>query len=248
MADTALRRLARARSRDLRRGVGGQLWDLREERELSQLEVAAAAVMTALASGASAARPAKGLLPADARPLGMSLVDIATAWTVWGFGTADDNPNFAPGRCERSSDNPRIWFLPISLGDLTETTCDVPQGAFVVMFAGGGECSAAEPDPWHGDNEAELIDCVNENFDLITYQTITVDGTTTDALGAYVVRTRMVTLPADNLLGPDPTISMTKGYFAVIPPLSRGTHTAANWTEFGSLDFAGGVDYVINVH
>ena len=43
MADTALRRLARTRSRDLRRSVGAQLKDLREERELSQLEVAAAA-------------------------------------------------------------------------------------------------------------------------------------------------------------------------------------------------------------
>ena len=90
----------------------------------------------------SAAPPGRGLLPAGARPagarpLGNSLVDLATAWTVWGFGTSDDNPNFAPGRCEQSSDDPRVWFLPVSLGDLTETTCDVPQGAFLVMFAGG---------------------------------------------------------------------------------------------------------------
>jgi len=39
MADAALERLARARGRDLRRAVGGQLLDLREERELSQREV-----------------------------------------------------------------------------------------------------------------------------------------------------------------------------------------------------------------
>jgi transcriptional regulator with XRE-family HTH domain len=42
MSDTALRRLARSRARDLRRSVGSQLLDLREERELSQREVAAA--------------------------------------------------------------------------------------------------------------------------------------------------------------------------------------------------------------
>jgi transcriptional regulator with XRE-family HTH domain len=43
MADTALQRISRTRSRDLRRSVGNQLLDLREERELSQREVAAAA-------------------------------------------------------------------------------------------------------------------------------------------------------------------------------------------------------------
>ncbi len=43
VADTALQRLARVRSRELRRGVGSQLMDLREARELSQLEVATAA-------------------------------------------------------------------------------------------------------------------------------------------------------------------------------------------------------------
>jgi transcriptional regulator with XRE-family HTH domain len=36
MADTAIRRLATSRSRELRRSVGGQLLELREERELAQ--------------------------------------------------------------------------------------------------------------------------------------------------------------------------------------------------------------------
>ncbi len=43
MADTTLQRLTRSRARDLRRSVGAQLLDLREERELSQREVARAA-------------------------------------------------------------------------------------------------------------------------------------------------------------------------------------------------------------
>ena len=41
MADSTLRRMARSQARDLRRRVGDQLLDLREERELSQLEVGA---------------------------------------------------------------------------------------------------------------------------------------------------------------------------------------------------------------
>jgi len=43
MADTNLQRLARSRGRDLRRGVGAQIRDLREDRELSLREVGAPA-------------------------------------------------------------------------------------------------------------------------------------------------------------------------------------------------------------
>lgn len=43
MADTTIERLAAARARNLRRSVGGQLLEMREDRELSQREVAAAA-------------------------------------------------------------------------------------------------------------------------------------------------------------------------------------------------------------
>jgi len=43
MADTVLRRLARARAREVRRHVGAQLLDAREERDLSQRAVAASA-------------------------------------------------------------------------------------------------------------------------------------------------------------------------------------------------------------
>jgi len=53
MADTILRRLARARALDLRRGVGAQLLEAREERELSLRAVAAASnVDRAVLSGA----------------------------------------------------------------------------------------------------------------------------------------------------------------------------------------------------
>jgi len=158
------------------------------------------------------------------------------------------NPNLAPARCEESPFDAKIWFLPVSFGGELEIECNLPQGAYLVMFAGGGECSDAEPEPWYGANETELIDCVEENFDLITFQSITVDGTTTSALGDYAVQTRMVTLPEDNIFSSDETLSMTKGYFAVIAPLSRGVHHLANWTEFASIPFAGGVEYVVNVH
>jgi hypothetical protein len=212
--------------------------------------VLAGTLLAALAvpSANAAGPPASGFLPASAHPLGYSLTDLATAWTIYGWSTSVGNPLLDPPRCEQSPSDARIWFLPVSIGGDIQVTCDVPQGAFLVMFGGGVECSDAEGPPWHGGNEAQLRDCVDGDLGLITYQTISMDGVTSSDLAAYVVRTRMVTLPADNLLSADPTISMTKGYFSVIGPLSRGSHTAANYTEFGSVDFAGGVTYPINVH
>jgi hypothetical protein len=220
----------------------------RPGRPLRHAALAASLLVLIGASTASAAAPARGFLPASARPHGHSLRDLATAWTIWGFGTSDGNPLVDPPRCEQSPMDGRIWFLPVYLGGDTEVICDVPQGAFLLMFGGGGECSDAEPAPWHGGNEAELRACVDAGFDLITHEEMTVDGVTTSNLTGYVLQTRMVTLPADNLMSADPTISMTKGFFAVVAPLSRGSHTLGNYTAFGPpVDFDGGMTYTINV-
>jgi hypothetical protein len=56
----------------------------------------------------------------------------------------------------------------------------------------------------------------------------------------------MITLPAGNLISPDPTISMTEGWFLVIGPLSRGSHTFSAYDEFSS-GFTAGITYTINV-
>ena len=65
---------------------------------------------------AEAQNPPRGFLPANANPLGYSLTQIATAWTRWAFGTAAPNNPLLSVRCEQSTLNPRIWFLPPSIG------------------------------------------------------------------------------------------------------------------------------------
>lgn len=196
---------------------------------------------------AAAGSRAPGFLPPNAAPLGYSLTELASAWSLWAWGSSPSDSPLLEVRCEQSPLDPRIWFLPVSLGGEDENTCDVPQGAFLVMLAGGGECSDAEPAPWHGGNEAELIDCVDQGFDLVTYAEVTAGGKTTTNLSGYVVTTSVITLPADNLFSSDPTISMTKGIFLVVAPLSRGTHTLRAYDEFDSISFTAGITYTINV-
>ncbi len=210
--------------------------------------VLACILLAAIAGPAAAAKPAGGgFLPANARPLGHSLVDIGTAWNHWAFATpADTNPLLAV-RCEQSPIDASIWFLPVSLGGEFETACVVPRGAFLVLTAGGGECSTIEPEPWHGDNEADLRECVDEGFDLLTYVEVTLNGTTTTDLDSYVVTTNLDTLPPDNLLGSDAGLTMDKGYYLVVRPLSPGTHTLRAYDEFESLGFQAGITYTITV-
>jgi hypothetical protein len=203
----------------------------------------------ALAQGAGASPPAtRGLLPPSARPLGYSLTQLATAWNVWAFGTAADvNPLLAV-RCEQSSLDPRIWFLPVSLGGEYQNTCDVPQGSFLVFNPGGSECSNMEPEPFFGVDEADLLDCVNETFGLLTYLEITFNGKTVTNLDPYIVTTPLTHLPANNLLSSEPALSRDKGFFLVIAPLSRGTHTLHAYDEFFDGAFKAGITYTINVH
>jgi hypothetical protein len=172
---------------------------------------------------------AQSFLPPQAKVLGYSLVELATAFAVWALGTADGNPLLEP-RCEQSPTNPRIWFLPwaIAHGE-TAITCHIPQGSFLVVSPGGYECSEAEGD---GSTEAELTACVDEGFATVVDAGVSLDGKPVANLDQYVVTTRLVVLLADNLLGPDPTPSITKGYFLVHPPLSRGTHTWRVFDEF----------------
>jgi hypothetical protein len=197
---------------------------------------------------AQAGGPAvRGILPADARAHGHSLTDLATAWSVWAWGTAaEDNPLLAV-RCEQSTVDPRIWFLPVSLGGEFTNTCEVPVGSFLVMLPGGWECSSLEPEPFFGANLAELQECVDDGFELLNFVEVTVDGRTVTDLDDYVLTTHLATLPENNLLSPDSGLTLSKGYFVVVHPLSPGTHTLRAYDEFAEIGFQAGITYTIVV-
>jgi hypothetical protein len=203
-------------------------------------------LITAFAStSVSAAAPGRGFMAAGAHPLGYSLTELATAWTEWGFSTGEDNPLLAV-RCEQSQLDPRIWFLPVSLGGDFENTCDVPPGSFLVLFAGGNECSSVEAPPFFGSTEEELRACVDATLATVTHIEVSGRGQTTTDLDSYLVTTDMINLPANNLLSADPGISMTEGWFLVIGPQSPGSHTFRAYDEF-STGFTAGITYTINV-
>ena len=195
------------------------------------IAVAACLVLASAVAPVTAAKPAtQGFLPANAHPHGYSLLDLATAWNAWALSAPLATNPFVLARCERSPIDPKIWFLPEPYPDgPTAADCRVPQGAFLVVSPFFIECSQAEQVPFHGDNEAELRSCVETGFDHLSSVAVTLDGQTATDLADDVVTTRLDSLPAGNLLGPA-TLTMNRGIFMVMTPLSRGTHTLkASW-------------------
>jgi hypothetical protein len=201
-------------------------------------------LVLALAPAVSAAAPPRGLLQPDAQALGFSLEDIAVSYMHWNI----DGP-VGPVDCSPSDLGARIWFLPevTSEGGVANVDCAVPAGTFLVVVPGFWECSSLEDDPFHGENEADLVACVEAGFEYIETVAITIDGRTSTDLDRYALRTPVLDVPAGNLFGPDPGISMTKGYFAVMTPLSPGTHHARIDATYPAFDFEGLTDYTITV-
>ena len=204
----------------------------------------AATLVLALAPTVSAAAPPRGLAPSAASVLGYSLETLAGAYMHWII----DSP-VQPTECSASGLDARIWFLPevTSEGGVPNVECAVPAGSFLVVVPGFWECSSLEGEPFHATNEAELIACVDSGFEFIDTVAITIDGRTSSDLDQYAVRTGVLDIGPDNIFGPDPGISMTKGYFAVITPLRPGTHHARIDATYPEFDFEGLTDYTLTV-
>jgi hypothetical protein len=208
--------------------------------------LAATMLLLAVIPAASAAQPGlRGVLPNSARVDGHSLGDFAGDFDVWFLSNADDNPTLNP-RCEQSSLDARVWYLPVSIGGDEEVSCQIPRGSFLFLMTASVECSNLEAAPWFGADAAALRNCVDSQLSAITDTSATIDGTTTHDLASHIVRSGTVDMPANNLLSADAGISMIKGYFLIIAPLAPGEHNLAGWAEFGT-DFAGGVTYDLTI-
>jgi hypothetical protein len=206
-------------------------------------------LLASTAGSVSAASPARpGVLPANANPHGYSLIDLGTAWNRWALAAPFETNPFIAARCEQSSLDAKIWFLPEPYpGGPTAADCSVPQGAFLVISPFFIECSDAEPPPFYGRNETDLRACVEDGFDLLSSVGVTLDGKSATDLDDYVLTTRLDTVPANNLLGPNPALTMNRGIFMVVAPLSRGTHTLGMSWEISSWKLQANLTITVSV-
>ncbi len=174
------------------------------------------------------------VLPPNSNPFGKSYREWAARWWQWYFSipapvhpVADESGvNCAQGQ------SGKVWFLAGAATGEAERTCQVPNGKAILFPIINAECSTVEPDPFHGDNEAELRACVEAiGFSDADELTVTIDGQVVENLLRYRIQSTQsplfdFTLPDDDILGVDATQgqAVAGGYYVMLPPLSRGEH------------------------
>ncbi len=224
--------------------------NLRSCRCLAAAGALAVAQMSGRSSGLYAQNANPGVIPPDASAYGMTYAEWSARWWQWAFSLPiDRNPFFdeggscANGARGQSEPGP-VWFLTgvVNVSGTAVRNCVVPAGKTLFFPLINVECSTLEPDPFHGNNAAELRACTTAfHFGDVFAE---IDGAAVQDVGRYLKRSPMFTftVPPNNFLGVAAGTgqSVSNGYYVMLAPLSVGPHVVrfgGTFTDFGfSLD------------
>lgn len=129
----------------------------------------------------------------------------------------------------------------------------IPTGTHLLLPIITVECSQAEPEPFHGEGEAELRICANGLLDAVADLAVTIDGAPVKHPGAHRVDSplfRYGPLTADNYLGlPSATQSdaVGAGYVLLLPPLSPGVHRIAARASVPAFGIVSDAEFILTV-
>ena len=199
------------------------------------LKSALTATVLALLVAASPAQgsgrnPNPGIIPPGSTYRGQSYGEWGAQWwkTIFSIPVVDgDHPLFSGGAFEGKK---RVVFLAAAGGGVT-IDVTIPPGTSLFFPVLNSECSVIEPDPFHGDDEAEMRACANGHIDHTSGLIAVIDGVPVQDLAAYRVESPLFEfgpLPADNVLGaPAGTTSLAvdAGVYLMLTPLRPGSHT-----------------------
>ena len=174
---------------------------------------------------------------------------LTAKWWQWSISMPATNHPFADPTTADCTFNQsgRTWYLGAvfnASGTITRD-CHVPRGISLLVPAINVECSNVEPAPFFGATPRERRACA-QSF-AMSDPFVRVDGHRLPL--CYVTSGDFgFSAPADNVLGvPGPVSgrSVSAGWWALIPPLSRGYHTL----HFGGTfpDFAFTLDITYNL-
>ena len=191
-----------------------------------------AAVLSLLAAASvQAAGPNvnPGILPPNATAYGKSYGELsARLWQLAIEHPVAGNP-FNEGGCFELSGS--VWALAAPLGTSTHA-CTIPVGRALFVPSLTIECSSLEPPDsgFHGDTEAEQGACATFWADHIIDLSVEIDDVPVENLAAYRVVSPQFTFtaPDPNILlvpGGGPGTAVADGYYFLLAPLSKGTHT-----------------------
>jgi len=201
---------------------------------LNTLSAVALGLMLTVGLLGSSRNAQAGIVPADEKFRGLSYGEWGARYWINLFAipvVADQHPYLQGGAYD--GDKGMLYLAALPGGVTIPIT--VPAGTAIFCPVMNAECSVLEPDPFHGDNEAELRECANGHIDNTSGLFFEIDGVPVTNLDDYRVESPLFqfTLPANNLFAyfgldaPAGTTSLAvdAGVYVLLEPLSVGKHT-----------------------
>jgi hypothetical protein len=188
-----------------------------------------------------------GIVPPDARYRGLTYDEWGAKWWQAAFAVPvvnGDHPLISGGSF---GGDDGVVFLSAVVGSPATVEVTIPSGTALLVPVVNTECSVLEPDPFHGDDEAELRACAEGHIDNTSGLSASLDGRAIGNLSAYRAGSPLFEfgpLPEDNLFAffgldaPEGTTSpsVDAGVYLLLTPLSVGDHKL---TVRGTFDDAG---------
>ena len=141
-----------------------------------------------------------------------------------------------------------VVFLAGTTGGAATRSCTIPAGTSILVPLINVECSTAES---NGDTPAELRACARGFAEQFTDLSLTIDGGAVAELQQFRVHSQVFRFTAadGNVFGvpAGTTRSVADGYWALIRPLSPGTHTVSFGGAFPPGGFTTLVTYRLTV-
>lgn len=116
-----------------------------------------------------------GIIPPDAKYRGLSYGEWgARFWTkLFAIPVVDGNHPYLSGGAFEGDQG--VVFLTAN-GNGASFDITIKEGTPILCPILNAECSVLEPDPFHGDTEAELRDCANDHIDNTSGIFAVIDG------------------------------------------------------------------------
>lgn len=218
----------------------------------SILAVVLLMLTASLNASATGRNPNPGIVPPGGTYRGLSYGEWGALW--WQTITAipivnGDHPYFSGGVLGESHG---VVFLAATGGGAT-IDVTIPAGTPLFFPVLNAECSVIEPDPFHGDNEAELRACANGHLDQTSGLAVTIDGAPVNSLGNYRVESPLFEfgpLPADNIFGAPAgatSLAVDAGIYLLLAPLKPGLHSIHVTGTFDAFGFTIDTTYRVTV-
>jgi hypothetical protein len=202
---------------------------------VSRLALAGLTLLLAGHVALAARNPNPGIDKPNSGYRGDSYGELAAQWwqTMLSIPIVNgDHPLISGGGVLNDSQTLLFLGSPPAADPNVPTMIDItiPSGTALFVPIVNAECSTAEPEPFHGENETELRACANGHIDATSSLMATLDGVPVTSLQSYRIESPLFefTLPENNVYNlPAGTTAQAvdAGIYLLVNPLKPGTHT-----------------------